>query len=160
YGYYLRHVDAAGGLIYPHVVRLPVPVPATVAPAEFAGSADALAWLDAERTNLVCAIRDGVGLGLVRPAWQLADAGRGYLHHRMHLLEWETIARAGLTAAEVDGEPEALASAQLSITVLTAVAGWYPEALDHGRWATTHARRAGWTAGEAAALNALGAVQA
>ena len=46
-------------------------------------------------------------------AWRLADSLRGYLYLRMHVVEWETIGAAALTAALAEGDALGEASARL-----------------------------------------------
>lgn len=151
YDWYLHTVDAAAALLYPQMRRLTLPADAT-APGAFADDTSALAWLDAERHNLVAAVRH-------RPlpvAGLLADALRGYFWLRMYTVDWLAVANAGLAAAEAGGDLTARTGALLSLADANFRLGHYREAIDHSTRALATARRAGWAEGEAAALNNLG----
>jgi DNA-binding SARP family transcriptional activator/Flp pilus assembly protein TadD len=155
--WYARQADAAAHLLYPEILRLPAhhapePVPAMPdAPA-------ALAWLDAERANLIAL------LGLPadrcpRPVvWGLSDALRGYFHLRMHTVDWRTVARAGLAAAERDGALAAQAAARLSLGDLHWRISSYGEAVEHYTHAARLAAEAHWPRGRGAVLGNLGNV--
>jgi DNA-binding SARP family transcriptional activator len=82
-GWYLRAADAAARLLYPQLPRLPVPPPLPgCPPAGFDTPAAALAWLDAERANLVAAVQRTAEHGHRSLAWLLADTMRGYSWQR------------------------------------------------------------------------------
>src|SRR5439155_24810898 len=56
--WYLYTTDTAVRLLYPHSLRLPPPaVEPPTAPLDLHDRTEALAWLDAERLNLLAAIR-------------------------------------------------------------------------------------------------------
>ncbi len=70
FDWYRHTVDAAARLLYPEILRLTAADPG---PAAFTSSTAALAWLDAERPNLVAAVVHGTpGVG-----WTLSDLLRG-----------------------------------------------------------------------------------
>lgn len=151
--WYLSRVDAAARLLYPEILRLPVAVPE--APAVFDTRADALAWVDAERTNLVAAMNFAAttvaaGSGPHALAWRLADGLRGYFHLRMCAVDWLSAARAARAAAVRDREPAAEAAAELSLGDLYWRISRYPAAIEHYGRAADAAGRAGWPLGEAA----------
>ncbi len=107
----LRSVDRAARLLYPQIIRLPVPLDAeaVAGPAPgpaivFANRAQALTWLQAERNNLLAACRHAVGDGYPEMAWLLADGLRGFLSQGGHFFSWMAISRNGLSAAEA-GRP-------------------------------------------------------
>jgi DNA-binding SARP family transcriptional activator/tetratricopeptide (TPR) repeat protein len=154
YDWYLRTVDAAATLLYPQMRRLTLP-PADlvgIPGSTFADNAQALAWLDAERHNLVAAVRHRplpvVGL--------LADALRGYFWLRMYTVDWLAVAGAGLAAAEENGDLTAQTGALLSLADANFRQGHYQQAIDFTARALDTARETGWAEGEAAALNNLG----
>jgi DNA-binding SARP family transcriptional activator/tetratricopeptide (TPR) repeat protein len=96
--WYLATAEAAMQLDGPNPVPLPRP-PAPGATDRFQTAAQARAWLDAERANLVAAtVRAGGQF-----AWHLADALMPYLQRGAYLREWEATASAGLKAAEEAG---------------------------------------------------------
>jgi DNA-binding SARP family transcriptional activator len=154
--WYLHGVDRAAGLLYPHMLRLPVPAPRTE-PGEvpFADRATASGWLDAERSNLVATIRQAVPAEV---AWLLADSLRGYFWLCQHFLDWQAVAEAGLQAATAGGEERARAAARLSLADLYQRQSRYRPAVEHYTHALVLARRAGWSAGHAAVLGNLGCV--
>ena len=154
YDWYLHTVDAAATLLYPQMRRLTLP-PADLAEtpgSAFADNTRALAWLDAERHNLVAAVHH-------RPlpvVALLADALRGYFWLRMYKVDWLAVAGAGLAAAQACGDLTAQTGALLSIADANFRQGHYQQAIDHSTRALDTARRTGWADGEAAALNNLG----
>ena len=151
--HYISTVDAAADVLYPHILRLSRP------PAErgFTDSEQALAWLDAERANLVATVAHAAAHGPHPMAWQLADGLRGYFANRVLVIDWLASAEAALAAAEADEEPQAMASARISLGLLHWRQGYHHDAIDHYTAALTHARQAGWLEGQAAVLGNLGA---
>jgi len=155
FGYFVRHASAAAAALCPQILRLPhssLPV------AGFTGHGQARVWLDAERANLVAAVRHAAEHGPHPVAWRLADALRGYLYLGTHLVDWLTVATAGLAAARADADLPGQTAMRLSLATLQFFHGRYAEAVDAYRDALDLARRAGWAEGESAALGNLGAV--
>src|SRR5207248_1195756 len=114
--WYLYTTDAAVRLLYPHTVRLPPrAVEPPTAPLNLDDRTEALAWLDAERPNLLAIIRHAARNGPRSAAWLLADALRAYFMARMHTTDWLAIADVGLAAARADGDLRAEAAALLSL---------------------------------------------
>lgn len=153
YDYYLRHVDAAAVQLYPQVIRLPG---ASGAEPGFAGHAPASTWLDEERANLVAAVRQAADRGPAAAAWRLADALRGYLFMRMHVVDWGVVASAALAAAEADGDPLARAASHIGLATLHWAQGSHADAVEQFGRALPLAGAAGWIEGEAAVLGNLG----
>ncbi|MDG4834369.1 BTAD domain-containing putative transcriptional regulator [Solwaraspora sp. WMMD1047] len=122
----------------------------------FATSAAALAWLDAERANLVAAIRHAAEHGPEATAWMLADTLRGYFWLRVPAADWEQAARAALTAADRAGDQRAQAAALLSIGDLNFRRNAHEPAIDNYLTALPLAERTGWTQCAAAILGNLG----
>jgi DNA-binding SARP family transcriptional activator/tetratricopeptide (TPR) repeat protein/DNA-binding XRE family transcriptional regulator len=159
FAWYLHSVDAAARCINPEMLRLGLP-PADAAsstPVAFDDRASALAWLDDERANLVALVLSAAEHGPRPVAWLLADALRGYLHLRMHVVDWLTLARTGLAAGEAEGDERAQAAARLSLGDLHARQS-RPEAIEHYRQAVRLARQTGWRQAEPAAVGNLGGV--
>jgi DNA-binding SARP family transcriptional activator len=149
--WYLSQVDAAARLLYPEILRLPAAVaPAPEPQSVFGTHAEALAWVDTERTNLVAAMEVAAETGPHALAWRLADGLRGYFHLRMCAVDWLSGARAALAAAVRDREPAAEAAAELSLGDLHWRISRYPAAIEHYGRAAEAAGRAGWSLGEAA----------
>jgi DNA-binding SARP family transcriptional activator/tetratricopeptide (TPR) repeat protein len=149
FGYYLGRVDAAAVLLYPLTFRLPRPHP----PAEpFADDCEAWAWVDAELPNLVAAIVHAAQHGPRKVAWEMADALRGSFWLRLRLAEWLTAARAGLAAAEVEGDPDAQAATRLCLADAYLRHGEYDQAVGHYTRAIELFRQSGSREGQATAL--------
>jgi transcriptional regulator with XRE-family HTH domain/tetratricopeptide (TPR) repeat protein len=151
--WYLSRCDAAAQLLYPQLLRfdrLDHP------PSTFDDSAQALAWLDAERANLVALAVHTAGQGPRTVACRLADALRGYFWLRSDTVDWFTVARAGLAAADATGDLRARTSAHLSLGMANSSVSRHRDAIHHYTEALTLARSAGWTVAEANALGQIG----
>jgi DNA-binding SARP family transcriptional activator/tetratricopeptide (TPR) repeat protein len=149
--WYLHTVDAAATMLYPQMRRLMLPAQPERS-SRFAGDTEALAWLDAERTNLVAAVTTGPPA----VAGLLADALRGYFWLRMYTVDWFTVASAGLAAAEHSGDQRARTGALLSLADVHFKQGRHQEAVEYSTRALHTARQCQWPEGEAAALQNLG----
>jgi tetratricopeptide (TPR) repeat protein len=154
---YRRCADAAATLLYPVILRLPSTVEGPATPV-FSSTWSRPAWLDAELLGLVAAIRHAAQHGPRPAAWQLADSLRGYLYLRMHVVDWEAVGAAALTAALAEGDALGEASARLSLALLQLATGRYDDAIASFAAARGGSRLAGWPAGESAALANLGNV--
>lgn len=77
----------------------------------FSGAADpgrdAVAWMEAERANILAVLRAAAGFGLDRPVWQIAQAFTVLFFHHRHLAEWRESLELGAEAARRDGNPAA-----------------------------------------------------
>jgi DNA-binding SARP family transcriptional activator/tetratricopeptide (TPR) repeat protein len=155
YGWYLHAVDAAAILLYPQMRRL-TPPPDQLPQAAFTDHAKALAWLDAERANLVTAITHASRHRPLSVVAVLADALRGYFWLRMYTVDWHAVARAGLATAEACDDLEARTAALLSLADAHYRLGQYRQAIDHSLRALAAGRESGWRQGQAAAHNNLG----
>jgi tetratricopeptide (TPR) repeat protein len=152
--FYLRTTNAAAERLYPQLLRLtPSPDPAS---GVFAGSAEALAWLDCERPNLVAAVQAAHARGRSDLAWLLADALRGYFNLRRHMSCWFAVARTAVAAAGHHPMPQA--SARMSLGRAYQCVARYPEAVEQYTAALELCRQVGWDRGAAAALNNLGII--
>jgi DNA-binding SARP family transcriptional activator/tetratricopeptide (TPR) repeat protein len=156
--WYLHGADRAARMLYGQVMRLPVPALDVPTPAIVADEAAALAWLDAERANLVAAIRHAAEHGPRSVAWLLADALRGYFWLGMHIVDWQHATQTALTAAEADGDLPAQAAAQLSLADSHLRQGRFEQAIERYEAALTLAERTGWALCEAAATCELGVI--
>jgi tetratricopeptide (TPR) repeat protein len=159
--FYLRATDAAARVLHPNMQRLPLPERPAPPPGSRAGDAGlathagALAWLEAERPNLVATVIWAAGHGPREPAWLIADAMRGYFWMRRYAVDWLAVAEAGLAAAAAGQEPRAMAAAHLSLAQAKRWLARYPAAADHLVQAAGLARRGDWQQGAAAALGSL-----
>ncbi|QUF07754.1 tetratricopeptide repeat protein [Actinosynnema pretiosum subsp. pretiosum] len=156
--WFLRAVDRAARLLYPHMLRLPVPVDPAAPPAGPADLSSATGWLDAERGTLVALARETARSGPRPVAWLLSDSLRGYFWMSMRRVDWLATAEAGLAAAEAEGGWRARASARLSMADLHFRQGRYRQAVRHHAHALLLARNAGWVEAQAAVLGNLGCV--
>ncbi|GFJ84020.1 AfsR/SARP family transcriptional regulator [Phytohabitans houttuyneae] len=154
FDWYLQGADAAAKVLYPDRLRLPVPPSGTAGPA-FDSDAAALAWLDAERPNLVAAIVHTANHGPRPTAWLLTDTLRSYFLLRVHMVDLARATHAALRAAEAEGDPRAQAITLLSLSNLDHRQLRYPAAITHGTRALALAESAGWTQGQATALGVL-----
>jgi tetratricopeptide (TPR) repeat protein/transcriptional regulator with XRE-family HTH domain len=154
----LAGVEAAGRFLYPQILRLPGDAgePGHQEAVEIGDHAAALAWLDAERANLIAAVASASEHGSPAMAWLLADALRGYFWQCRCLVDWLAVAEAGLSAATAGGDPRAQAACRLSLGDAHQSMGRFPEAVEHYAAALDAARRTGWAAGQAAILGSLG----
>jgi DNA-binding SARP family transcriptional activator/tetratricopeptide (TPR) repeat protein len=154
--WYLHCADRAARLLYGQSLRLPMPATDVSAPPVLTDERAALAWLDAERRNLVAAIRHGAEHGPRSSAWLLADALRGYFWLGMHIVDWQSAAHAALAAADAEGNPLAQAAAQLSLGDSHYRQGRRHRAIERYEAALTLAEQTGWGRCEAAAVCQLG----
>jgi tetratricopeptide (TPR) repeat protein len=156
YDHYLAGATAAADLLYPQILRLPGPATAPGPAPAFTDDAQALAWLETERPNLIAAITHTARHGPHEVAWRLADALRGYLSYTLHTVDWLTAARAAQAAAVAAADLQAQAAVELSLGSYHWFQVGYRQSVDHHARALTLAREAGWTAGQSAASVNLG----
>ncbi|MFI5959342.1 ATP-binding protein [Cryptosporangium sp. NPDC051539] len=158
--WYLATADSAAQLLYPQMLRLPLEARRTAGGEIFADPDAALAWLGGERRNLAAVITHAAEHGPRPLAWLLADTLRGYYFQSRHMIEWLDVTRAGLVAAEQDGDLRAQAAMKLSLGTAEASAGRGLAAIEHYASAADLAKRSGWVDGEAAIAGNLGNVHA
>jgi tetratricopeptide (TPR) repeat protein/transcriptional regulator with XRE-family HTH domain len=159
--WYLATTDAAACLLYPGKARLGMAAcdrrPSPPRDAPFSDEAQALAWLDDERPNLLAAIQHAAAHGPPAVAWLLADALRGYFMLRRRNLDWLAAAQTGLGAAS-EAEPAAQAAMRLGLGDRHWFMGQSAQAVEQFTGALDLAVRAGWLEGQAAILNNLASV--
>jgi tetratricopeptide (TPR) repeat protein/transcriptional regulator with XRE-family HTH domain len=159
--WYLHTAATATQLLYPSMVRLPLPPASRQLPVPaFSDRGQALAWLDAERSNLVAAVQHAADHGPRPSAWLLADALHGYLWQRMYVVDWSAVAESALAAAQAEGAARAQSAAQLSLADLNLCLGRYRQAIEHYSRALTLNQQTGWLEGQAATLSKLGVAYA
>ena len=151
--YYLGTTESAAAVLYPQILRLPGRAGYR---ERFAAHAEALAWLDGERANLVALVAHAAAEGPHSLAWQLSDALRGYFWLRRHAGDWLNVGRLAFAAAA--GDPLAQASAQLSIADVHWSVGRHGEAITAYATALELARSADWIDGQASILGNLASV--
>jgi DNA-binding SARP family transcriptional activator/tetratricopeptide (TPR) repeat protein len=155
--WYRSMADAAARKLYPTMLRLPAGDDlSTDDDGPFDDHTDALAWLDSERANLVAVIVHAAERGPYRAAWLLADTLRGYFWHRSFVVDWLTVAGAGLSAATADGEAPARAAAHLSLADCHRCQSRNERAIEHYRAALALAERTEWLNCQATVLSGIG----
>ncbi|TMR25610.1 tetratricopeptide repeat protein [Nonomuraea turkmeniaca] len=156
--WYLSMVRGAAELLHPDVLRLPLPERHGTGPSPLQDPEACLRWLDAERHNLVAAIRHAGQHGPRPFAWLLADGMRGYLDQCRSMNDWLTVGRVALAASR--REKELLA--QGSAFVILGHAYWclsrYHRSVAYVTRAAKIYSNTGWLVGEASVLGNLGTV--
>ena len=154
--HYLHTAGTAIDLLYPHSahLRARIPAPPGAAPP-LADAAQAAAWLEAERANLLA-----VAAEPGRPAVTglLASTLWRYLYGRAHYDEAAVLHAGALAAARHSADPVAQAQALVDLGRVAWRRGRYAEAAAYSREALTVSRAAGDRRGEARAHNNLGDV--
>jgi DNA-binding SARP family transcriptional activator/tetratricopeptide (TPR) repeat protein len=153
FGHYLRAASAANRLLYPHAQRLPSP--STVDTEELTDGA-AVAWLEAERANLVAAAVHAAEHGVPSYAWLIADTLRGYFVSRGHGADGLAVCRAALAAAKQAFDAEGEASALDVLGLIHYNLGDFRQAITCHTKALVLARHIGNAAVEAGSLHNLG----
>jgi tetratricopeptide (TPR) repeat protein/transcriptional regulator with XRE-family HTH domain len=161
FDWYLHSAVAAVEVAAPLTLRLPTPPPSVdLVITRIHDRAEAVAWLNAERRSLVAAVTHAADHGYHQSAWLLGDALRGYFDTVGHMVDWMVVAEATMAAADAGGDPVVRTAAISNVVHLHRNAGEYDTAIEHGGRALALSRQAGWTAGEARALNHLGVLHA
>jgi DNA-binding SARP family transcriptional activator len=151
----LRSVARAARLLYPQIIRLPTdpgPGPA----ADFGDRAQALAWLQAERNNLLAACRHAAGDGYPEMAWLLADGLRGFLSQGGHFFGWMAVTRNGLAAAEQAGDLNGQAAMLIGLAHASHRLCRHEEAVGYLTCAIDKSLQGEWLEGHACAIGNLG----
>lgn len=155
--WYLASATAADQTVMPHRRRHARPYACPPAPpVSFEDAAEALAWLEAERSKLVAAVRVAAEWELHATAWQLVDSMWSLFLYHKHYDQWIESHRIGVAAARADvdwaGETMLLNHLGLAFHGLRRFAearGCFDQALSRHR-------EVGDRCGEATALNSLG----
>ncbi|KAA2261604.1 tetratricopeptide repeat protein [Solihabitans fulvus] len=156
--FYLASSDAAARMLYPHRLRLPTASLPRPAPPGFADQSAALAWLDAERRNLIAIAGHASRHGPGRITWELCDVLRGYFWLRNNSLDLLAVSEGALAAGAAAEQLHAQAIAQSGFGEAYFMLNDRTNSLARLRAALDLTRAAGWRAGEATALSNLGGV--
>jgi DNA-binding SARP family transcriptional activator/DNA polymerase III delta prime subunit/Tfp pilus assembly protein PilF len=157
--YYHQASAAASNALAPGSVRLPVPAAGfVVTTPRFGDHFEALAWLDAERANLIAAVAQAEESGPLPAAWGLADALHRYFRGHRPGGEGVLTARIGLTAALRSGDRRAEAVMRQALGALAWDVSDYGEAVDQLSLALAYYREMGPDKAMVEALNDLGGV--
>jgi DNA-binding SARP family transcriptional activator/tetratricopeptide (TPR) repeat protein len=116
--------------------------------------AAALAWLDAERDNLVAAVRQAAGFPGVpeKIAPQLAHALFAFYSMRPHWADWAGVNRVALDTAARIGDRSAVAQAAYDLGVVSWLRGGFEEARAYHDQSVAIWRELGDRGGEAVSL--------
>jgi tetratricopeptide (TPR) repeat protein len=160
FDYYLAAAATAMDISFPAEVRKRPRVAARVAemPA-MACEADARAWLDRERANLVAVVVHCAGHGWPRHAADLAGVLLRYLMKGSHLHEAYTIYRHALQAARQSRDLAAEASALNGLGGIGIMKGHFGDAAGHYQGALAAYRSCGDLVGQARVLSNLGIIE-
>jgi DNA-binding SARP family transcriptional activator/tetratricopeptide (TPR) repeat protein len=155
HAFYLDRVGAAARRLYAQALRLRT----EDAGAVFESAPAALAWLDAELSNLVPAVLHAAEHGPKPAAVLLADGMRGYFHLRRGSgADWFAVAGAALAAATAEGDLRGQAAAQLSLADANQRQSRYETSMAHFAAALVLFDQAGWLDGRGVVLGNLGFV--
>jgi tetratricopeptide (TPR) repeat protein len=118
----------------------------------------ALAWLVAERPNLVAAVHLAFEQRLYPLAWQVADGLETFFEVRGFWPQWRDTQGVVLRAAQAAGSRSAAARALLSLGRVCRELRRFEEAIDYSGQALAISREVGDRRGEGRTLNNLGLV--
>jgi tetratricopeptide (TPR) repeat protein len=124
----------------------------------YAGSADALDWLEAQLPGLLAAVQAAHDAGLHEQAWQLCEALWGVFLFRKHFQHWVSSHLIGLASAQACGDPRAEARMRVQLGTAFRNLGRAQEARREFITALSLDRRAGHPVGEATALEQIALV--
>jgi DNA-binding SARP family transcriptional activator/tetratricopeptide (TPR) repeat protein len=127
-------------------------------PAALSNFADALAWCDVERANLISVTRHAAENGRHTHAWQLPVLLWEYFRVRGNYRESLELHETALTAATHLGDDKAWAEIQRDCGITNERLGRYAEAVDRHRQALSRYRQIGDERGAGAVLANLGVV--
>ncbi|WP_367128994.1 NB-ARC domain-containing protein [Saccharothrix sp. HUAS TT1] len=120
--------------------------------------APALDWLEAERSNLVTAIREAAERGWHALAWQVAETMFTFFLHRHHFADWISAFEVGADAARLDHHAVAEARLRMQLAIGYLNVGRSDDASREASRALELAEGAGDLASVATALRQLGRI--
>jgi DNA-binding SARP family transcriptional activator len=160
FDYYLAAAAAAMDVLFPSEAHWrPRVQPAASAIPGMPGEAEARAWLDRERANLVTIVVHCARHGWPRHATDLAGTLFRYVLTGSHLPEADTIQRQALQAARLSGDLAAEADALNGLGGIGILKGHFRDAAGHFRAALERYGRCGDQAGQARVLHNLGVTE-
>jgi tetratricopeptide (TPR) repeat protein len=154
--WYLAMVDGAADLLHREFVRLPYPRPGPVGQPGPGDRHQAMAWLFAERPNLVAAVRHFARNEPRHLSWHLADGLRGYFWTGQYRTDWSESTAAALASAIEAGDEHGTAAMYRSLANLHNTLGDYPRAIEFHQQSLAIHRRQGLAEETAATLNNIG----
>lgn len=153
--WYLAGVCAAADVLHSEFVRLaepPSPPGVFDAPSHHDES-HSMAWLLAERRNLMACVRYFAAHGPHYLSWHIADALRGFFWTGKYRTEWRETTRTALAAAEAHADDRGIAAMHRSLANLANTLGDYEWALVHQEKSLAVHDRLGMAEEAAATLN-------
>jgi DNA-binding SARP family transcriptional activator/tetratricopeptide (TPR) repeat protein len=153
--WYLDGLNAAARAAYPTVVRLP----GSTSIRTFDRREQAMAWLDAERSNLLAAVGQAARLGHSERAWRLVDGLRGYLCLIRAPRELLTATEMVLAGLRDGANPAAEAAVRMAASHALVLMLDLTAAEQHVRIAAKAAQAADWCEGYAQTQNLLSSIQ-
>ena len=154
--WYLKAAVAADLVVSPGRWRLnPMYEPARAARPEFAGSAEALEWLEESLPGLLAALRAASDQVLHEQAWQLCEALWGLFMYRKHFRPWIDSHVLGLASARACGDGKAEARMRIQLGYAYYSMRRYAEATDQFTQALALSRQDNHQLGEGTALEQL-----
>jgi tetratricopeptide (TPR) repeat protein len=161
FDYYLSTAATAISILFPAEAKLRprIPPPAAAFVPAMAGEADARAWLDRERANLVAVVVHCAGHGQRAHTTGLAGTLFRYLMEGSYLPEAHTIFSHALQAARRFGDPAAEANALNALGGIGLKNGHHSAAAGHYQKALERYRQCGDRPGQARVLHSLGVTE-
>jgi tetratricopeptide (TPR) repeat protein len=156
--WYLREAVSADRVIAPGRWHLN-PMYASCEPPRHASPAEALAWMESEKTGLVAAVHAAHDDGLYEQAWQLCEALWGLFSRKRYFRQWIDTHQAGLAAAVACADRPAEARMRVRLGLAYLSLGRREAAETEFQTSLTVARHASHRIGEATALEHVGLVQ-
>ncbi|MEU5977470.1 tetratricopeptide repeat protein [Streptomyces sp. NPDC047315] len=158
--WYLHTADAVQAMVAPQEPRVDlVPADDGLPEVSFVDAAAAMGWYEAERDNLVAAVRAAASGGSDRIAWQLAVVLRAVYMTNNPFQDWLTTSQLGLQAARRDGDRAAEAELLESLGMAHAQSQSLAAAAEHYESALALRRELHDAFGEALTLNGLGLLE-
>jgi DNA-binding SARP family transcriptional activator/tetratricopeptide (TPR) repeat protein len=153
--WYLAGACAAADVLYSEFVRLAEPASSQTtfdAPQRYDES-QSMAWLLAERRNLMACVRYFGTHGPHYLSWHIADALRGFFWTGKYRTEWRETTRTALAAAETLADERGIAAMHRSLANLYNTLGDYEWAIAHQEKSLALHDRLGMAEEAAATLN-------
>lgn len=154
--YYLRRAGSASRLLDPEQRNVLAQAPVTAMPGSFATYAEALSWLETERSNLVAVLRAAAAAGRDADVWRLTYVMYPYFFLRGSTDDWIETHELALAATRRLGEPLAEADILFGLGVACRRLGRYKESVGYQQEALTSYRVAGDIPGQITTLTNLG----